>query len=75
MNENNTKNILTSVFANEEEADKLSAAVIKRRQLEDNKPIIYERQENDAVYTYNVIYDKEKLEHIGNNIFIKLEAR
>ena len=64
MNVNNTKNILTSVFANEEEADKLSAAVIERRQLEDIKPIIYERQENDAVYTYNVIYDKEKLEEI-----------
>lgn len=31
---------------------------------ENNKKIIYERQENDAVYTYNVIYDKEKLEEI-----------
>lgn len=58
------KNILTSAFANKEAADQLTDEVIKRRQLEDIKPIIYERQENDAVYTYNVIYDKEKLEEI-----------
>ena len=64
MNENNKKNILTSAFANKEAADQLTDEVIKRRQLEDIKPIVYEHQENDTEYTYNVTYDKEKLKEI-----------
>lgn len=64
MNENTKKYIPISVFASKEDADKLSAALINRRQLENIKPIIYERQENDAVYTYNVTYNKEKLKEI-----------
>ena len=64
MNENTKKNILTTVFASKEDVDKLSAAVINRRQPEDSKPIIYERQENDAIYIYNVTYDKKRLKEI-----------
>lgn len=64
MKENNEINILTSVFPNEEYADKLTAKYNAMMQSKNSKTIIYECQENDMTYIYNVTYDKERLKEI-----------
>ena len=64
MKENNEINIITSVFPSEEYADKLTAKYNAMMQSKNSKTIIYECQENDMTYIYNVTYDKERLKEI-----------